>query len=103
MGSGSHQQVDRVMPSYSDRTVLNLCQLLHDAQGRREESSELLQECNNEPVEAHRPAPPKMADNYYLLGTVYRNYGKHRESINSFKKSREIILKNNNAESEAYG
>ena len=45
----------------------------------------------------------KMADNYYLLGTVYRNYGKHRESINSFKKSREIILKNNNAESEAYG
>lgn len=59
MGSGSHQQVDRVMPSYSDRTVLNLCQLLHDAQGRREESSELLQECNNEPGEAHRPAPPE--------------------------------------------
>lgn len=45
----------------------------------------------------------KMADSYYLLGTIYRHYGRKTEAINSLKKAKEIILKSKNEDSEAYG
>lgn len=38
----------------------------------------------------------KLADNYYLLGTVYLNYGKKNEAINTLKKAKEIISKSKN-------
>jgi len=44
-----------------------------------------------------------MADSYYLLSSVYKNYGKKVEAINSLKKAKEIILKSQNEESLAYG
>lgn len=46
---------------------------------------------------------PKMADSYYLLAEVYKNYGKRAEALNSFQKAKEILIKSNNQESEAYG
>ena len=35
----------------------------------------------------------KMADCYYLLGSIYVNYGKKVEAVNTLKKAYEIILK----------
>ena len=45
----------------------------------------------------------KMADCYYLLGTIYLAYGKKVEAINSLKKAYEIILASQNEDSEACG
>lgn len=41
----------------------------------------------------------KLADNYYHLATVYLNYGKKAEAINTFKKSKDIIEKSANEDS----
>lgn len=39
------------------------------------------------------PNNEKMADCYYLLGTIYLNYGKKKEAIDNLKKAYEIIVK----------
>lgn len=45
------------------------------------------------------PNNEKMADCYYLLGTIYMNYGKKIEAVNTLKKAYEIIVKSENEDS----
>jgi tetratricopeptide (TPR) repeat protein len=45
----------------------------------------------------------KIANSYYLFGTVWRSFGKKESAIHNLEEAQKIIEKNNNKESQAYG